>query len=64
MTDYRKIASRALKSGKQIAAEMKPSVADGAPKRSINDYAKLTPTDASGKSQIGRTIFAMGRDTK
>jgi hypothetical protein len=51
------------KSGKQIATGMKPSV-KGARKRSISDLAKMTPADASGKTQIGRNIFAMGRDSK
>ena len=64
-SDYKKIASRALKSGKQIAAEMKPSAGAGARKpRSINTMAKDTPADASGKGQIGFNIFSMGRDRK
>jgi hypothetical protein len=65
MTDYKKIASRGLKSARQIGAEMKPSVAGGARKpRSINDYAKGTPADASGKGQIGYNLHSMGRANK
>ena len=63
-SDYRKIASRALKSGKQIAAETKPTPAAQRSARTINDYAKMAPTDASGKKQVGRNIFAMKKDAK
>lgn len=63
-SDYKKIASRALKSGKQIAAEMKPSAGGARKPRSINTMAKDTPADASGKGQIGFNIHAMGRDRK
>jgi len=30
--------------------------------RSITDYAKKTPADASGKGQIGYNLFSMGRN--
>lgn len=48
--------------GKQVASTMLPSgpkVARGA--RTINDYAKVTPVDASGKGQIGYNIHSMRR---
>lgn len=62
------IASRGTKPAKQIAAEMLPTryskatITKGEPfRRSMNDYAKMSPADASGEGQIGLTIFAMGR---
>lgn len=63
-SDYRKIASRALKSGKQIAKEARPSPTAQRSARTINDYAKMSPADASGKTQLGRNIFAMKKDAK
>lgn len=48
--------------GKQVASNMLPSgsaVARGA--RTINDYAKASPADASGKGQIGYNIHSMRR---
>lgn len=62
---YKKTAGRGNLPGKQIAREMVPSLATprtaGPAQRSINDYAKKTPADASGKGQIGLNIFSMGR---
>lgn len=62
--DYKKIASRPLKSGKRIAAEMKPPAAVARKRRTINTMAKDTPADASGKGQIGYNIHSMGRNPK
>jgi hypothetical protein len=57
------------KPGKQVASEMLPhrfarsSITGGDPmRRTINDYAKNTPADASGAGQIGYTILSMGRN--
>lgn len=67
-TKTQKIASRGTKPAKQIASEMLPtrysraSITKGEPfRRSMNDYAKMSPADASGEGQIGLTIFTMGR---
>lgn len=61
----KKIAGRGVLPGKQIARDMVPSLsaarAAGPAQRSINDYSKSTPADASGKGQIGLNIFSMGR---
>lgn len=56
------------KPGKQVAAEMLPtrfarsSVTGGDIfRRSLNDYAKASPADASGLGQIGYNLHSMGR---
>ena len=66
---YEKLAKRGTATGKQIAHEMLPSrharatITGGDPyQRSINNYAKNTPADASGVGQIGLNIYSMGRN--
>jgi hypothetical protein len=56
------------KPGKQVAAEMLPSrfarssiTSGDIYRRTINDYAKASPADASGEGQIGYNIHSMGR---
>lgn len=56
------------KPGKQVAAEMLPSRFSRASitggdvfRRSMSDYAKASPADASGVGQIGYNIHSMGR---
>lgn len=63
--DYKKIAGRGTSSSRKIAREMVPSLqpqATNPAQRSIVDYAKKTPADASGKGQIGFNIFSMSRN--
>lgn len=64
--DSKKIAGRGVLPGKQIAREMVPSLTTartaGPAQRTIVNYAKCTPADASGKGQIGLNIFSMGRN--
>jgi hypothetical protein len=64
----KKAAAGGNKPGKQVAAEMLPSRFSRAAitggdvfRRTINDYAKASPADASGVGQIGLNIFSMGR---
>lgn len=63
---YKKTVGRATSPGKQIARDMVPSITvsptAGPAQRSITNYAKNTPADASGKGQIGLNIFSMGRN--
>jgi hypothetical protein len=67
-TDYKKIAGRPFKTGQQISEEMKPTrdkiSPQGAAQRTINDYSKMSPADASGRGQIGLNIFSMGKNSK
>lgn len=61
--DYKKIAGRGTASSKAIARQMVPSSQMVSPaQRSITDYSKKTPADASGKGQIGYNLFSMGRN--
>lgn len=57
-----------VRPGKQVAAEMLPtrfaraSITGGDVfRRSMGDYAKASPADASGVGQIGWNIHSMGR---
>lgn len=57
------------KPGKQVASETLPHrfarssiTAGDAFRRTMNDYAKNSPADASGVGQIGYTILSMGRN--
>lgn len=63
--DYKKIVGRGTSSSQKIAREMasssRPSPAAGSAQRSIVNYAKNTPADASGKGQIGFNLFSMSR---
>jgi hypothetical protein len=66
--NYKKVADRGVKPGKQIAHEMLPSrharatITGGSPyQRSMNNYSKMSPADADGVGQIGLNIFSMGR---
>lgn len=65
---YKKIVGRGVAPARQIAKEMasspRPSASSGSAQRSINDYSKLSPADASGKGQIGYNLFSMGRNSK
>ena len=54
--------------GKQVASEMLPShfarsaITGGDPyRRTLGDYAKASPADASGVGQIGYNIHSMRR---
>lgn len=56
------------KPGKQVASEMLPSrfardaiTGGDVFRRTINDYAKASPADASGLGQIGYNIHSMRR---
>jgi hypothetical protein len=56
------------KPGKQVAAETLPdrmsraAITGGSVgRRTIGDYAKASPADASGVGQIGYNIHSMGR---
>jgi hypothetical protein len=56
------------KPGKQVASEMLPSrfarssiTSGDIYRRTINDYAKASPADASGAGQVGYNIHSMGR---
>ena len=67
--NYKKVAGRDMKPGKQIAHEMLPSrharatITGGSPyQRSIGNYSKMSPADADGMGQIGYNIFSMGRN--
>ncbi len=69
--NYKKIVGRGLKPAKQIAHEMIPSGQARATitkgdhaQRSINNYAKMSPADASGKGQVGLNLFALSRGAK
>lgn len=61
--DYKKIAGRGVSPAPKIAKEMVASSrpSPSAAQRSIVNYAKNTPADASGKGQIGYNLFSMGR---
>lgn len=60
--DYKKIAGRGVAPSISIAREMAASSQASRPaRRSINDYSKITPADASGKGQIGYNLFSMSR---
>lgn len=60
--DYKKIAGRGNAPSLVIAREMASSSQPSRPaRRSITDYAKKTPADASGKGQIGYNLFSMSR---
>jgi hypothetical protein len=48
---------------KQVAADVLPSARRiGKTARSINDYAKASPADASGKGTVGYNIHSMRRN--
>lgn len=66
---YKKLSHVGEMPAKQIAHEMLPSrharatITNGDPiHRSMNNYSKMTPADASGKGTIGVNIFSMGRN--
>jgi hypothetical protein len=60
---YKKIAGRGTAPSLAIARQMvTSSQPPAAAQRSIINYAKNTPADASGKGQIGLNIFSMGRN--
>lgn len=60
--DYKKIVGRSTAPSLAIARDMAASSQPSrAARRSINDYSKKTPADASGKGQIGYNLFSMGR---
>jgi hypothetical protein len=60
--DYKKIAGRGMAPSLAIARQMAgSSLPSRAAQRSITQYAKKTPADASGKGQIGYNLFSMGR---
>ena len=60
--DYKKIAGRGVAPSLAIAREMAPSSQPSrAARRSITDYSKKTPADASGKGQIGYNLLSMSR---
>ena len=60
--DYKKIAGRGSAPSLAIAREMaSSSQPPRAAQRSITNYAKNTPADASGKGQIGYNLFSMSR---
>jgi len=61
--DYKKIAGRGTAPSLAIARQMVTSSQPArSAQRSITDYAKKTPADASGKGQIGYNLFSMGRN--
>lgn len=67
---YQKLAGRLAQPAKQIAHEMLPNqhakstITAGDPvQRSLGNYSKMTPADASGVGQIGDNIFSMGKNS-
>ena len=67
--NYKKLSHVGELPAKQIAHEILPNrhamstITGGDPiHRSMNNYSKMTPMDASGKGTMGINIFSIGRN--